>query len=80
MFIMVFPVSYASDYLINSGKMSVIHVRKLMNSLGYFGPAVGLTWLAFVPCDITMAVVALCFAVGCYAGAYNGYGVGVRLC
>jgi hypothetical protein len=72
---MVFPISILADYLINSGTMSVLNVRKLMNSIGYYGAASGLIALAFIECNLTMAVIALCFSVGFYAGAYVGYGV-----
>jgi ribose/xylose/arabinose/galactoside ABC-type transport system permease subunit len=72
---MVFPISFLADYLINSGMMSVLTVRKVMNSFAYYGAAAALVGLSFIECDITLAVVALCVAVGCYAGAYVGYAV-----
>jgi hypothetical protein len=72
---MVFPISFLADYLINSGTMSVLTVRKLMNSFAYYGAAAGLISLAFIKCNLTLAVIALCVSVGCYAGSFVGFGV-----
>ena len=43
---MTFPLSFMADYMINSGRFRVGTVRKLMNSFGYFGSAMGLVWLS----------------------------------
>jgi hypothetical protein len=72
---MVFPVSFLADYLINSGMMSVLAVRKTMNSFAYYGAAAALVCLSFSECNINLAVMALCVAVSCYAGALVGYAV-----
>ena len=72
---MTFPLSFAAEYLINSGAFGVGTVRKLMNSFGYFGCAAGLVWLSFVGCDTAQAAAALCISVGFYAGGYIGFAV-----
>ena len=72
---MTLPLSFMADYMINSGRFRVGTVRKLMNSLGYFGCATGLVWLSFVGCNTTQAVIALCISVGFYAGGMVGYNV-----
>jgi len=66
---------YISDKLIKKGIVSVGVSRKLFNTIGHFGPAAGLVWLAFVGCDRVLAVVALCFAVGLNGAIYSGWQV-----
>ena len=73
LFIAVFPVGRLSGYLVDSGKLSTVAQRKLMNTFGFFGAAASLIWLSFIGCDSTMALLALCLAVGFYSGAYAGY-------
>ena len=64
-----------SDSLVKSGRIKVVNARRLFNSIGTYGPAVGLIWLAYVGCDGTMAVVALCLSSLLGTAATAGYQV-----
>ena len=50
-FLMAFPVSAASAYLLERDVVSKVNARKIFNSMSYFGAAAGLIWLAFVGCN-----------------------------
>ena len=50
-FLMAFPVSAASAYLLERDLVSKVNARKIFNSMSYFGAASGLIWLAFVGCN-----------------------------
>ena len=50
-FLMAFPVSAASAYLLERDIVSKVAARKIFNSMSYFGAASGLVWLAFVGCN-----------------------------
>ncbi len=73
--ILSYVFGYCSDYLLRSGKVSVGTSRKIFNSIAHYGPALGLVWLAWVGCDRTQAILALCISVGLNAGVYTGYQV-----
>ena len=52
-FVFTFPMSFAADFMMNSGRFSRSFVRKFFSSVCHFGPALGLVWLATVGCDST---------------------------
>lgn len=64
-----------ADFLVTRGYLSVVASRKIFNTVGFFVPAVGLIWLAFVGCDQTLSIVALCLSVGFNGAIYSGYQV-----
>ncbi len=68
-----FPVSFAADKMINSGRFSVVFVRKFFTVIAGIGPAAALIGLGFVGCDSGLAVGALCAAMGLSAGSYAGF-------
>ena len=49
--------------------------RKIGNSVGFVGAALGLVGLCFVGCNQYLAVVCLCVAVGLNGAIYSGYQV-----
>ncbi len=49
--------------------------RKIFQSIGHYGPALGCVWLAFVGCNQTVSVIALCVAVGLNGAVFSGYQV-----
>jgi MFS family permease len=72
MYVMSFPVSYTADRLVNSGRFRTITIRKLFTIMGLIGPSLSLVWLAFVGCNSTQAILALCLASGLNSGKYAG--------
>jgi ACS family sodium-dependent inorganic phosphate cotransporter-like MFS transporter 5 len=78
MFLCSIPVGFLSDYLLNTGCLSAGSIRKIFNSMGSLGPALGMVWLAYVGCNSTMAVVALVLSTALCSGAYAGFNV--RVC
>ena len=75
MSVLCLAVSSVAEAMINSGKFSVISVRRLMNSIGQYVPALGLAIVAFAGCDTTLAVTALALGFGCNAATFSGFQV-----
>ena len=69
---MAIPVSFAADYLINKGNLRKINVRRVFVTLGVICPGLCFVWLAFMGCNSTLAIVALCVMAGLNAGKYGG--------
>ena len=61
-----------SDKLIKSGRLTVVQVRKLFNSIGSYGPTIALIGLAFVGCSRSGAIVSLVIAMGLTSATYSG--------
>ncbi|XP_011308738.1 putative inorganic phosphate cotransporter isoform X2 [Fopius arisanus] len=71
--LLTFPVSWMSDWCEKKGVSRGV-VRKVCNTIGYWGPAVALVGICFVsPDDRTAPVVLLVLAVGLNAGGDCGY-------
>ena len=68
-----FVLATAADYLLNNRKLTVTQVRKYSMTLSHLGMACGLFMLAFVGCNETLAVVALCISVASTAAIYTGF-------
>ena len=66
-----------SDWLINSGRISMTSARKLFQFIGHWVPAAALLTLAYaVTCgDEVMPIILLCMAVGFNGASYSGYQV-----
>ena len=76
MWLLSMPIGLLADKLIKGGTMSAKNVRRICNSIGHFGPAIGLIGLAFTGCDKTLAIVWLCISVGLNGAVYSGFQVG----
>jgi ACS family sodium-dependent inorganic phosphate cotransporter-like MFS transporter 5 len=63
-FILIFPISWSADKLVNEGVITYHVQRKLYNTIGCFGAALGLIMLSLVKCDVAMAVASLCMIMG----------------
>jgi hypothetical protein len=73
MYIFSIPFGFMSDWLINSGQLSTNTVRKVFSAISFLGPTVGLTALAFVGCNKTLAIFWLCMSSTLSGAAYSGY-------
>ena len=69
------PIGWMADWLIESKRMSAVNVRRLCNSIGHLGSALGLIGLAFTGCDQTLAIVWLCLSVALNGAVYSGFQV-----
>jgi len=70
-----YPFGALADALIGHFGVSVGNVRKLLQGISQFGPAVGFIWLAYVGCDRVLAVVVLCLSVGLNGASFVGFQV-----
>ena len=77
-FVVIFPVSWAAQLLVNRRILTLQTQRKLFNSVGSYGSAAALVWLAYVECDVTEAVLAISLAVGLLAFVTPGVWVSPR--
>ena len=77
--VMNFPMAFVSDKLLSSGRLSKTTVRKIFNTIGFGGPAVALTWIAFEKCNSTRVIIALCVSLGLNSGAVSGFLVSMGL-
>ena len=75
MSVLCLVVSSVAEAMINSGRFSVIFVRRLMNSIGQYVPALGLIIVAFAGCDTALVVTALALGLGCNAATFSGFQV-----
>ena len=73
MYVMSFPVSYTADLLVNSGRVSLTNIRRIFTLIGLGGPSVMFVALAFVGCDSTLAIVALCASLALSSGKFAGH-------
>lgn len=66
-------MSWSSDYALKKGATKGT-VRKISNTVAFWGPAVALTFMSLVPTDdYIWAVVIFTVAVGLNAGSLCGY-------
>lgn len=73
MLLLVFPVSWLSDFALRKG-VRVIVLRKIANTLSQYGPGLALIGLCFVERgDTTLPVVILVIAVGTNVGSLCGF-------
>ncbi|XP_042910670.1 sialin-like [Parasteatoda tepidariorum] len=67
--------SFMADYLRKYNKMSITAIRKLMTSIGVFGPAITLIVTTFVGCNSLIIIVLLCIAMTFSGFGLSGYNV-----
>lgn len=65
--------SIVADYLISRNILSIKWTRKLVNSMGQYGPAVCLAIAAYTGCDRVLTVTLLTIGVGMNGGIYSGF-------
>lgn len=74
MWALSFVMSPISDYLINSGKLSVAKTRKLFNSLGQWVPMICLIVCGYMTSDQSVgAIICLSLGVGFNSASFSGY-------
>ncbi|CAG4952631.1 unnamed protein product [Colias eurytheme] len=74
MWLLSFPLGMMTDFLIRRKWLSISNTRKLLNSIGLWGPALALIGLSYIPQGMGLAVVImLTLTVAMNAGQYTGY-------
>lgn len=75
MWLFSLSISCVADWLISSNRFSVTHTRKIINSIGQYGPAVCLIIASYTGCNRVLTVALLTMGVGLNGGIYSGFKV-----
>ncbi|XP_071038084.1 putative inorganic phosphate cotransporter isoform X1 [Parasteatoda tepidariorum] len=73
--IMAFIASIVADKLRQKGRFGITSIRKVVNSIGFYGPGACLLLVAFVGCSPTTIIILLCLALGFNGFIYSGFNV-----
>ncbi|XP_045536709.1 putative inorganic phosphate cotransporter isoform X2 [Papilio machaon] len=68
-------ISVVADWMLSSGRFNHTQVRKIINSIGEYGPAIGLFIAANTGCNPAATVAILAVGVGLNGGIYSGFKV-----
>lgn len=66
-------ISHVADWLLTTNYFTHTGVRKLLNGIGQYGPAIALVAASFTGCDPTLTVAILTVGVGLNGGIYSGF-------
>ena len=64
-----------SDFLIRQQILTVKKARRISNSIGFVGPAIGMVLLSIAGCNYALSSVLVCIAVGLNGAVYSGFQV-----
>ena len=66
-------ISFGADWMITSNRFSHTVTRKIVNSIGQYGPALCLIAASYTGCDRVLTVFLLTLGVGLNGGIYSGF-------
>lgn len=66
-------ISVIADWMISSNRFTHTSTRKIINSIGQYGPAICLIIAAYTGCDRVLTVALLTIGVGLNGGIYSGF-------
>ncbi|XP_048507778.1 putative inorganic phosphate cotransporter isoform X2 [Athalia rosae] len=75
MWIFSMLISHVADWMISSERFSHGVTRKILNSIGQFGPAIALVAASYTGCNPWLTVAILTVGVGFNGGIYSGFKV-----
>ncbi|XP_026299705.1 putative inorganic phosphate cotransporter isoform X4 [Apis mellifera] len=75
MWIFSMLISHVADWMISSGRFNHTFTRKIVNSIGQFGPAIALAAASYTGCNSWLTVTILTIGVGLNGGIYSGFKV-----
>jgi hypothetical protein len=78
MAIVAAPSGWLSDKMTGSGLVSTRNARRIFQSLSVFVPALGLVWVSYSGCNLTMVLTAMCTCVAANAFTYVGFHVSFK--
>jgi MFS transporter, ACS family, solute carrier family 17 (sodium-dependent inorganic phosphate cotransporter), member 5 len=68
-------LSTLADWLISSKRLSITSTRKLLNTIGQFGPAICLAVVSYTGCNRVLTVFLLTIGISLNGGIYSGFKV-----
>lgn len=66
-------ISVIADWLISSNRFSLTATRKIINSIGQYGPGLALIAASYTGCDRALTLAILTIGVGLNGGIYSGF-------
>ncbi|KAK0165954.1 hypothetical protein PV328_004426 [Microctonus aethiopoides] len=75
MWIFSMLISYVADWMISSGRFTHSTTRKIINSIGQYGPAISLIAASYTGCNPWLTVGILTIGIGFNGGIYSGFKV-----
>lgn len=75
MWIFSMVISHVADWMISNGRFTHTITRKIINSIGQFGPAIALVAASYTSCTSWLTVTILTVGVGLNGGIYSGFKV-----
>ncbi|KAH8372853.1 hypothetical protein KR009_006573 [Drosophila setifemur] len=66
-------ISVIADWMISSKRFSHTATRKLINSIGQYGPGIALIAASYTGCDRALTLAILTIGVGLNGGIYSGF-------
>nr|XP_042909281.1 putative inorganic phosphate cotransporter isoform X2 [Parasteatoda tepidariorum] len=71
--IVALAVSFIVDKLRSTGRMQITFLRKIVNSIGSYAPAICMIAIAFSGCHPIIIVILFSIAMGSYGCIYSGF-------
>lgn len=65
-------ISFGADWMLESGRFTHTVTRKIINSVGQFGPAICLVIASYTGCNRYLTVAILTVGLGLNGGIYSG--------
>jgi len=65
-------ISFVADWMIESGRCTHTITRKIINSIGQYGPAICLIIASYTGCNRYLTVAVLTIGLGLNGGIYSG--------
>ncbi|XP_034102873.1 putative inorganic phosphate cotransporter isoform X1 [Drosophila albomicans] len=66
-------ISVVADWMITSKRFSLTVTRKIINSIGQYGPGLALIAASYTGCDRALTLAILTIGVGLNGGIYSGF-------
>ncbi|KAH8309436.1 putative inorganic phosphate cotransporter isoform X1 [Drosophila kikkawai] len=66
-------ISVIADWMISSKRFSLTATRKIINSIGQYGPGIALIAASYTGCDRALTLAILTIGVGLNGGIYSGF-------
>lgn len=73
MWLFSMAISVVADWLISSGRLTHTKTRKIINSIGQYGPGIALIAASYTGCDRVLTLTILTIGVGLNGGIYSGF-------